>query len=288
MGSKQLIGIVFTLPALLFIIILTAYPIYETFLLSFSKLDLATFNTKYIGWANYKKVFATSAFWQTSKNMAIWVGLFVPIHFLLGLLAALALNQCKWGRRGFRLIIFLPFTLCLVPVALSWRWLLHSQYGLLNNFLIMAGLTSLQRGWLINPSIALYVLISVITWYRYPFVALMILAGLQTVPRDLLSAAEIDGANKLQVFTYITLPWLKNIIGLVLIMEIVFAMQIFTPIWLLTGGGPAHYTELFSTLIFRMSFRNMKFSEASVVGTVLFALTFLVIVPYVYIATKQR
>ncbi|GAH84747.1 unnamed protein product, partial [marine sediment metagenome] len=131
----------------------------------------------------------------------------------------------------------------------------------------MAGLTSLQQGWLINPSIALYVLISVITWYRYPFVALMILAGLQTVPRDLLSAAEIDGANKLQVFTYITLPWLKNIIGLVLIMEIVFAMQIFTPIWLLTGGGPAHYTELFSTLIFRMSFRNMKFSEASVVGT---------------------
>lgn len=286
--SKRLVGVALTLPALVCIMILTLYPIYETFVLSFSKLNLTTFQTEYIGLANYKRLFTSSVFWRTSKNMVIWISLFVPVHFLLGLLAALVLNQRERGRKVLRLIIFLPFTLCLVSVALSWRWLLHSDYGLINNFLTKVGLISLTRKWLIDPSTALYALVVVNTWFRYPFVMLLILAGLQTVPKDLISAAEVDGANKLQVFIHVTVPWLRNLIGLTLIMAIIWAMQIFTLIWLLTGGGPAHYTELFSTLIYRESFRNLNMTRASSVGVFLFLLTSFAVIPYLYLATKER
>lgn len=283
----KLVGIALILPALFVIVLLTSYPIYQTCVLSFSKLNLGTLHTEYIGLTNYTRIFGMESFWKATKNLIIWTTIFVPVHFLLGLLAALALNEVRRGKKVARLIIFVPFTLCLVSAALSWRWFLHSEYGLVNNFLAQIGLTNLEQKWLSNPSIALFTLIGVTTWFRYPFVMLMLLAGLQTVPQDLISAARIDGANKLQVFTHVTLPWLRNIIGLTLVMEIIFAMQIFTLIWLLTGGGPAHYTELFSTLIYRLSFRYVDMTAASAIGVLLLVITSFAIIPYVLIAKRR-
>ena len=287
-SAKRLEGIIFTLPALVCIIILTAYPIYEIFRLSFSRVELATFVTEFVGFTNFKKIFASQVFWQTSKNMVIWVSVYVPAHFLLGLLTALALNRkIKWIGKPLRVIIFLPWTLALVSIALSWTWLLHAEYGLLNSFLKRAGLANLAQRWLSDPSLALYSLMLVNTWYLYPFVTLVLLAGLQTVPEDLISAARVDGANRLQIFFHVMLPCLEMVLGLAFILSLIYALQAFTTIWIMTGGGPANFTEMFSTFIYRHMFLFLDISTAAAMSVILFVITSIVIIPYVYLSTKE-
>jgi multiple sugar transport system permease protein len=286
--SRGVQGVLFILPALMVLLILTIYPIYQTITLSFSKLDMLTLGKEFVGWSNYARVLNKEFFWKAARNMVVWTALFVAVHFLLGYFAALGIHRLGGGQKFFKVMVFLPWTLCLVSVALSWKWLLHSDYGLINSFLGRIGLGAWEQEWLSDPATALYSLIGVSSWYRYPFVMLMVLAGLQTVPDDLISAARIDGASRFQTFVYVTLPWLRNLNGLILVMSVIYAMQIFTPIWLMTGGGPAHYTELFSTLIYRLSFRNLDFTAASSIGTILFVFSTAAIAPYVYFASQRK
>lgn len=285
---KKLVGVAFVIPALACIFIFSAYPMYEIFHLSFSRVDLATFTTEFIGFANYGEILSNRIFWQAGKNMVIWGGVYVPVLCLLGLLAALALNRkIKRVGRAFRIVVFLPWTISLVSITLSWMWLLQTDYGLVNSFLRRAGFASVAQDWLSNPSLALYTVMLVNTWHRYPFVMLLLLAGLQTVPEDLISAARVDGANKLQIFFYVTVPWLRTIIGLTLILSVISALQAFTTIWVLTGGGPANSTQLFSTLIYRSSFVNLDWATATGISVILLVISSAVIIPYVYLATKK-
>jgi ABC-type sugar transport system permease subunit len=262
---------------------------YEICRLSFSRVDLATLGAKFVGLANYKDIFTDEVFRRATKNMMIWIGVYVPAHFLLGLLAALALNlkKLKWTGKILRVAIFAPWTVSLISTALSWQWLLQTDYGLVNSFLKRAGLGGLTRSWLSDPSLALYSLMIVNTWWRYPFVMLVLISGLQTVPEDLISAARIDGANGIQILFYVILPWLKILISLTLVLSLIYALQAFTTIWVLTGGGPAHYTELYSTLIYRTCFTNLDWAGASVISVILFVVSSAVIIPYVYLSTKK-
>lgn len=284
--KKELTAVAFISPAMICIFILTLYPIYEVIALSFSKVDLATLSKQFIGFANYREIFTDTVFGQASKNMAIWICVYVPTHFLLGMAAALALNTIIRGRRIITTIIFLPWTISLVTVGLVWIWLLHSDYGWVNSFLRSVGLSSLVRSWLSDPSLSLYTLMFVNSWFSYSFVMLLTLAGLQTIPKSLIEAARIDGATKWQVFIHVIVPWLKVILALSFTLQVVYALQSFTTIWIMTGGGPLYSTELFSTLIYREAFVFLDLPQASAIGVILLIVASVVIIPYVYISTK--
>jgi multiple sugar transport system permease protein len=213
--------------------------------------------------------------------------MYLPLHFLIGLVAALALNDIRKGRKIVRLLILLPWTLSLVSIALSWKWMLHRHFGLLNSILKAIGLKFLAQDWLSSSTFALPSLIAVNTWYRYPFVMLVLLAGLQTVPDDLLSAARVDGANKLQSFIHVVVPWMRTIMGLTLVLSFIYTIQAFTTVWIMTGGGPAGSSELFSTYIYRRAFVAMDLPEAAAVAVILFVVATVAIVPYVYLSTRK-
>jgi len=287
-SKRKVTGIVFVLPALVCIVILTVYPVYEVVRMSFSEISLGNFGGgKFVGLENFVRVFQDKVFIRALKNLLLWLVIYVPMHYVLGFLAALALNRPFRFSNLVRLIIFLPWTFSLVSATLGWMWFLHTDYGLLNALLRNIGLEGFIRKWLSDPSIALYSLMVVNTWYQYPFVMLGLLAALQTVPEDLIAAARVDGANRLQTFFHVVLPSIKVSAGLILILSLIYAMQAFTTIWVLTGGGPANATELPATLIYKNAFTYLNWSKASAMSVLLFVFSSFAIIPYVRLATRE-
>jgi multiple sugar transport system permease protein len=272
---KQYPGVLFVLPALVLLLVLMVYPLYQTFVFSLSDIQIADFSYKFSGLSYFKDVLARSEFSQVLFNTVIWVFGSVLFQFTFALAAALFLNNDFKGKAVIQAIALLPWTIPAVVSGNTWKWIMQADFGLLNAMLRQIGLSGLTRSWLTDPRLALGSILLATIWQGYPFLMVMLLAGMKAVPTEQYEAAEVDGANWFQRFIAVTIPNLKNIIIIVIMLQVVWAWNSFDLIFVLTGGGPGGATEILGLFIYRIGLVEFNFSAASAVSVMLIGLVLL-------------
>ena len=272
-----------TLPAVLILFSLTFYPLLRALEMS-TKQFLPT-GTTYIGFQNYVNLLSNEAFLNSMVVTAKFVGIAVTAEFLLGFGIAILLNKKIKLRGLWQTLILIPMILSPTVIGLIWR-LMYAPNGLLD--FIFAPLTGgANVGWVSEANIALYSVILTDIWQWTPLVVLVLFAGLQSVPDHIREAAVMDGASRRQRFLHITLPYLKSLIVLVLIIRLVDALRVFAKVFILTRGGPASSTNVISMQMYRTAFRFSNFGEASAMAVTLLVIVMLLAITFVNIANVE-
>jgi multiple sugar transport system permease protein len=250
-------------PAFIVLIIILIYPLGYSLWLSFHEWTLRGFRSgvPFVGLANYVELFTNPDFLASLRVTFTFVFAAISIELVLGMGLALLLNHDLKGRHILRALIFLPMMLTNVVIGLTWRLLLNYEYGLINYYLSRIGLERIE--WLSKPSVAMPAVVLVDVWNTTSFVALLLLAGLQSLPDEPFEAARIDGATAWQSFRYLTLPLLRQTILVVLLWRLIDTFRIFDVIYLLTAGGPARATETVSIYVYRYGFQSFNLGYAS-------------------------
>ena len=314
-GREQLTGWLLIAPALLLLLLVFAYPIGRAFWLSLFTKNLGTnLQPVFAGVGNYSRMMGDGRFWQSIGNTSIFTAIAVTIELVLGMGVALVLNQTFRGRGLARTIAILPWALPTALIGLTWTWIFNDQYGVLNDILlrlpILEWLEQLRSGtwnlpkflrwfpillrwifpnsipeppfnWLGDPTLALFATIAADIWKTTSFVAILLLAGLQSIPKDLYEAHAIDGATAWQSFRQITLPLLRPQILIAVLFRFAQSFGVFDLIKVMTEGGPAGATEMVSLYIYATVMRYLDFGY----GAALVVVTFLVLIVAVAIAT---
>lgn len=279
----------FLAPALIFFGLFVAYPMVRAFQLSFFDWDGLSSGMTFVGFSNYVFIFTKDpVFWTAVRNTLIWVVLSLIIPTTLGLALALAMNQQLAGRNGFRAIFYLPAVLAPIAVATMWRWMYNPNFGVVNYVLRSIGLDDLQPAWLGDPNIALYAIFIASTWVVTGLNMVLFLAGLQNVPKDLVEAAKVDGAGPWQVFRNVTIPALQPTLVVVFALTVINSLKVFDLVVGMTGGGPAQSTQVLALWSYTQSFGNRNFGEGNAIAMVLFAVTLLIVVPYILWTQRQE
>jgi len=242
------------LPLLAVMVCVIGWPMFETVRLSFTDAKLVGTGGDFVGIANYIKMLTSSnfqrAFWTTT-----WFSLIsVSAEMVLGVLAALLLNQQFYGRTVLRALLILPWALPTVVNATLWRLIYNPEYGALNSLLTQLGIISDYQSWLGEPSAAMTALIVADCWKNFPLVALIALAALQAVPRDITAASLVDGAGPFNRFRFVILPYLAGPLMVALVLRTIEAFKVFDIIWIMTRGGPANSTRTLSILVYQEAF----------------------------------
>src|SRR3984893_7052643 len=265
--QRNFSGYLFLLPALLIFGLFVWYPILLGFAMSFQNVDMIN-PTAWVGWTNYRHVFSDPLFAIAWRNTLEYTGYALLFGYALPVILALLINEMRHGKGFFRLAFYLPVMMSPIVTAFLWRWIYNPDAGLLNALL---NVVHLPAGlWLETPSSALPALVLITTWSNAGATILIYLAALQGVPASLYEAAEIDGANLWQRIWYVTLPTIRPIMLLMLVLQIIATMQVFTEPFTITGGGPANATMTVLMLIYNYTFQNAEFGQASALGVILF------------------
>jgi multiple sugar transport system permease protein len=263
-------------PAILVMLVVIGWPIVYTVYLSF--FNTTARNTRgilpqsenYVGLQNYQDILSSDTFWKITQNTFVWTIGSTIGAFALGFGAALVVQREFIGRGVIRAILLIPWVISFVSAAYVWRWLYHSDFGLISGTLKEWGLIDKNLILLDNIHRVLPALIVVNVWKEFPFVMIMMLAGLQTVPDQLMRAARVDGANALSRFWHVTVPHLRGVILITTLLLFVANLNSFGLVWIMTAGGPADASELWITEIYSIAFRSIRFGEASAFSVILF------------------
>ncbi len=274
-------GTRFVLPALSVITLVAVFPVFYVFYLSLHKRVL-TFNiSNFIGFDNYITLFADSRFWNALKNTIYFTGVSVAFELLLGLSIAVLLNRAFKGKGFMRAVVLIPWTIPTVVSAKMWEWIYNTDFGILNYII------GTKVNWLGSPFWAINAAIFMDVWKTTPFVALLLIAGLQVIPKDLYHAAKVDGAGNWYIFRKITLPLLMPVILVVLIFRTLDAFRVFDAIYVLTGGGPANTTETLSIYAYKVLFQLLQFGYGSTLSVIVFVCVGLISVFYVRLLSRS-
>lgn len=273
----------YVFPSLAVMLLVIAYPIYYTVYLSFFKTppSLAMSEKIFVGLENYTRVLSSRSFQDVTVNTIVWTVWSTFFAVVLGFGAALMLNREFIGRGLLRGLLLIPYVISAVAASYVWRWIYHSDFGVLGSVLIQFGLADDKLNLLDNVDRVLPALIVVNVWKEFPFAMIMILAGLQTVPDQLLRAARVDGAGPLQQFIHVTLPHLKGVLIITVLLLFVSNLNHFTIPWIMTGGGPAGASDIWITQIYQIAFGRIRFGIASAYSVILFVV--MVVIGYFYV-----
>ena len=276
---------VFVLPGFFLLVLVLGWPAITSILYSFesAKAQDAAYT-----FANYKSLLKDPFFNTTFFNTAVFVFFSVAAHMVLGLAVAMVLNSALPAKPMFRVIALLPWVVPDVVAGIIWKWMFDPIYGALNDLLIKIGLLDNPIEWLSNPKLAMFSVILVNLWRGFPFVMLILLAGLQSIPRHLYESAAIDGAPKFQQFIHITLPGLKKMIVVALALDIVWEVRRFGLIQAMTQGGPGVLTEVLSTYTYKQYFQFFRFEYASAISVVMTIVLLMVSLPYIWMISQEE
>jgi multiple sugar transport system permease protein len=242
------------------VLLVFVYPIVRTISLSFFHLNLGTgFHPQFAGLDNFARLISDSRFFGSLRVTVLFTVASVALEFLLGLLAALAAERIGKGKRTARTILLIPWTLPTAIIAVLWLWIFNDQYGFINAILARLGIIDSPIAWLGTPQTALLSITMADVWKAFPFVYIVLLAGLQSIPQEMYEAMDIDGGTAWHKFRYITLPHLLPFIFLALIFRIVQAFAVFDLVYVLTGGGPGGGTETISVYGYYTFMRYLDF-----------------------------
>ncbi|WP_233530941.1 carbohydrate ABC transporter permease [Paenibacillus alkalitolerans] len=214
------------------------------------------------GLTNYIELFRDSLFWKAVWNTAVFTLVAVIAKTVFGMVMALVLNEKIVFRNLFRVLLFLPWTIPTIVSVFTWQWIYSDVGGVLNFLLMKIGAIGQPVGWLATPDLAMFSVILVNVWRGIPFMGIAILAGLQTVSKEMYEAAMLDGAGAVKRFFYMTLPSVKEVTVLAAVMTTIWTLNDFEIIWLLTRGGPSNGTQVLSTLSYTIGFLNMSLGKA--------------------------
>ena len=279
---QQNTGWLMVIPAMLILGLVFIYPIARAFWLSLFTENLGTqLQPVFSGFANYARILGDGRFWQTLQNTTVFTVASVSLELLLGMGIALILNQSFRGRGIVRTIAIIPWALPTAVMGLAWAWIFNDQYGVVNDILQRLGLIDTGINWLGNPTLAMLALVIADVWKTTPFISIILLAGLQSIPQDLYEAHSLDGANAWQSFYQVTLPLLKPQILIALLFRFAQSFGIFDLVQVMTGGGPAGATETVSIYIYSTVMRYLDFGY----GAALVVVTFLLLISVVGITS---
>ena len=279
MTRRRLAGWVFVAPALIAIAVFFVVPVAAALAMSLTDFDIYALadlrNLRVVGLANYIDLLQRPLFWQALANTLFFVVVGVPLSIGTSLGAALLLHSplARW-QGFFRTALFAPVVTTLVAVAVVWRYLFHTRYGLLNHALSGLGIGPVD--WLGDPAWAMPSIIVLSVWKNFGYNMVILLAGLQAIPHDLYEAARLDGARRWALFRHITLPMLAPMLLVVSILTMAGHFQIFAEPYVMTQGGPAQRTVTVLYLMYEEGFKWWSLGSASAVAFVLFALMFAV------------
>lgn len=268
---------------MLLLLVLSLIPIVTVFYYSMMDNVIMNKNPVFVGIANYVEIVLDDVFQQAFLNTMYFTVMSVIFHLILGLSFALLLNTKLLGpttKALFRVVYILPWVFTATIIAVLWRLMLNPN-GIVNYMLNTLGLANGPIEWLSSRQLALHAVTFINIWAGYPFYMVSLLAGLQGIPGELYEAGTIDGANGRQLFRYITLPQLKPIIISLAMLDFIWTMHQFTLIWMTTGGGPIHVTEMLSTFTYKQAFTSYEFSHASASAFIVLLLSMFVALFYV-------
>lgn len=258
--SERLLPYLLLAPAVVVTLVIVFMPMVQAVWTSFYDLILFKPNaSKFVGFGNYVKLFNDPVFWTALWNTLLWIGLTVPLQMGLGLLAALLLNR-EFPWRGLaRALIIIPWALPSVVIALMWRWIYDPNTGVLNDILVYLSIVQTAVPWLADPDVAIYAIIATLTWQGFPFFAVMILAGLQGIPKSQYEAASIDGASAWKQFIHITLPGIAPVLATAGLLRVIWVANSMDVIFVMTGGGPGYATHTLPLYAFIKARQNLDF-----------------------------
>ncbi|MGV8855234.1 MAG: carbohydrate ABC transporter permease [Devosia sp.] len=278
----------YVLPALIVMLIVIAYPVYYT-------IELSLFNTPsnlqmkdkvFVGLDNYARILTSRSFREVTVNTLIWTVGSTFFSFLLGLGAALALHREFIGRGILRAVLLIPYVVSAVAASYVWKWLYHSDFGVIGALAVQFGITDRPINFIDNIHTVLPSLIVVNIWKEFSFAMIMMMAGLQTVPDQLLRAAQVDGANAWQRFWHVTVPHLKGVSMVTVLLLTVANFNSFIIPWIMTSGGPAGASDIWITQIYTIAFGRQRYGLASAYSVILFIV--MMTLGYFYVRALTR
>jgi len=273
-------------PAAIFLLSVVGWPIFETFRLSLYRSPADSAIETYVGFQQYIDILTDDFFpqllWQTGR----WVLLGVAGKTLLGLLIAVHLKSDIRGRKFFRTAFLIPWGIPYAISAVVFRWIEHPQYGYLNAILLKLGVIDQGIGILGNPDVAWLGVVVADIWIGTPFMAIIFLAGLQSIPEELYEAAAIDGAERWHQFRYITIPQLKSVLLIATLLATIWTFVSFDVIWTMTGGGPINTTATLVIWIYQVGLQNGNLGEGAAYSVIGFLFLMVFAVVYLRIYTR--
>jgi multiple sugar transport system permease protein len=272
-----LLGLALIAPTVLVLGAVIVYPLLSAIYLSLFSLYTPTLEGHWVGLANYRAVFGSGGFWSALATTAVWTVGTLTLQVLFGLAMALLLHQNILFRSLARSLVLFPYFLSTVVAVLVWRWLFNDLYGVVNHALMAAGIIDAPVSWLGTMPNAMLSIIVVGAWKFFPFVVIAILARLQTIPEALYEAARIDGAGPVSRFFDITLPQLRDVLTIVILLRTVWDFKEFDLIYLMTGGGPVNGTRTLPLIVYQQAFglNQMGLAAAHAVAMMLVMLVFM-------------
>lgn len=263
----------FLCPSLAGLLVFTLGPMVASLGISFTDWDLLR-PPRFVGLRNYRQMLDDAEFWRTLRNTVTFLVGYIPLVTVSGLLLAVLLNSAIPFRQLFRAMYFLPVVTSWVAVALVWKWLLNPTFGPINDALRSVGIAG--PAWLFDPNWAMPAIVLTSVWKDAGFVMVILLAGLQGIPREYFEAAAIDGATRFQGLRHITIPLLAPALTFCLSISLISSFQVFDQVYVMTNGGPAGATQVLVERIVAHAFSYSRMGYASAMSWVLFALIFTV------------
>ena len=284
-SSEAVFGWRLITPAFLLVFLLLALPLAFSFYVSFHRWDLTVIPNvlRWIGSRNYEAIVGNSEVWRTLRFTALYTVVSVAGELLVGLCVALLLDRVTRGRGVFMTLLVLPMMMAPIVTGLAWRFLLNADYGPINRLFGLEGTL-----WLGDVTLAKASVIVATIWQEAPFMMVLLVARLRSLPREPFEAAVIDGANWWQEFFYVTLPLLKPVILVAVLIRLIFEFRAFDIIWILTTGGPAGATETLSLMNFRMTFQHFSVGLGAALSWFMLAITSVVVIWYMLVLKRTR
>jgi raffinose/stachyose/melibiose transport system permease protein len=278
---KNRIAYLFVLPSILFLVGLIVIPLIRSFQFSFYDWD-GLLKPTFIGFENYQELISDSSFWMALKNNLIFTSFVTTFTVILGFLFAVAIDRRLKGWRTYKFVFYIPVMISMTIVGLLFQKIYEPTYGILNSFLGIIGLESLQSAWLGDPDIVLYSVIATAIWQHSGFTMLLFLTAIEGISPEIHDAATIDGVTGSKRITTIIFPLVKRLVFVVAMLQIIYSFKVFDKIYVMTGGGPGDASQVLATYLYETAFGKYQFGYASSIAVMmtLFVFTFSIIYLY--------
>jgi len=285
--KDALLGVMLIAPTVLIFCAVIVYPLVSALYLSLFRIYTPTLQGNFVGFANYAELAGSPEFWRSLLNTAVWTVLTLTLQIVFGIAAALMLNQAMLFRSLARSLILFPYFVSTVVAVLVWRWLFNDLYGILNHAAMWAGILDMPLDWLGSMPNSMISIVLVGAWKYFPFVVIAVLARLQTIPEPLYEAARIDGAGAWSRFTDVTLPQLREVLVVVVLLRAIWDFKEFDLIYLLTGGGPVIATQTLPLMVYKEAFGLNEMGRASAVAVVMMLVMLVFMLLYLRVNRAQ-
>ena len=286
---RSLLPFAFLAPALAVEVAIICYPVLQTVWMSLHDFVLFRPNSvPFIAFGNFARAFMDPVFWLSLWNSVLWIVFIVLFQFLLGLGTALLLNRSFWWRGLARALVVIPWALPSVIIGLMWTWMYDYNLGVINDLLLRLHLIGAPIAWLARPDTTLPSIMLALVWQGFPFFAVTILAGLQTVSQEQLEAAEIDGANAFQRLRSVVLPAIAEVLATALLLRTIWVANSLDVILVMTGGGPGYASHTLPLYAFLKAYSSMEIGYGAALSLILTALLLFVVYAYVRRAARAE